>query len=263
MRINKLPTAYCLLPTVAILFFLLSIFSCQSANSQRPKGKISPIEISPPLEYLVRPATVKGTQSPLLVLLHGYGDSAPNFSGIGTYFDPRLTVACLFAPQDLQNDRFAWYTIDFSTPELKGNVAEAAIAQEKILATIEAITYTHNVDPEQVYLLGFSQGTIMSLNIALTNPEKIKGALLFSGKMLDGLSDKIVDKPRLKDLQLFLTHGITDEVLGIEDGRAIHATLKALAIEDLTYSEFNAGHTIPQEQLQEAMTWLAERLITH
>ena len=100
----------------------------------------------------------------------------------------------------------------------------------------------------------------MSLNIALTLPEKVKGALLFSGKLMPDLIPTIVEKKRLKDLQIFLTHGTKDDVLRIKEGRIIHEKLKSLEIPDLTYSEFEGPHTIPTQELQAAMRWLTDRL---
>lgn len=247
-----------------IFCLVLTILSCQSSSTKTAPAPVAKTTTAEPkqssvLKYKIRPS-LNENNAPLLILLHGYGDNADNFSRVGEYFDPRLTVASIYAPQDFGNNRFGWYTIDFSTPELKGNFAEAVTARQQIIATIEAILTETKGDAERVYLLGFSQGTIMSLNIALAMPEKVKGAILFSGKLMPDLVAEIVEKSRLKNLQLFLTHGTKDEVLKIKEGRIIHEQLKELAIPDLTYSEFAGPHTIPPQQLQLAMQWLTDRL---
>lgn len=245
---------------ISVVFFVISFFACQSSGTKTASAPvISKPQKSQTLDYKIRPSLIE-TNAPLLILLHGYGDNADNFFRVGEYFDSRLTVASIYAPQNFGGNRFAWYTIDFSTPELKGNFAEALTARQQILATIDTIIKETKGNAQQVYLLGFSQGTIMSLNIALAMPEKVKGAVLFSGKLMPDLIPSIATKNRLKDLQLFLTHGTQDEVLRVKEGRIIHEKLKELEIPDLTYSEFDGPHTIPTQQLQAAMQWLVDRL---
>lgn len=244
---------------ISILVCFLSFFSCQSNSQQVPTESVKIPSNSNVLSYKIRPSILQ-KNAPLLVLLHGYGDNVDNFFSVGSPFDVRLLVAGIKAPQDYGNNRNGWYNIDFSTPELKGKVDEAELARTQILATIDDLITKHQVNPKQVYLLGFSQGTIMSLNIALTSPEKIKGALLFSGKLMKDLKTPLADKAKLKNLQIFLTHGKQDEVLLIQEGRNIHQQLKELGVEDLTYKEFEGPHTIPTDLLREATQWLKIRL---
>lgn len=243
-------------------FAFLLIFVVVGCQSSAPKVRqVEEVKYTAKdiLQYQIKePLSTK--KAPLLVLLHGYGDNALNFSNIGDHFDKRLAKVSIYAPQDYNNNRFGWYNIDFTTPDKKGNLGEAEIARQQILATLDDVIQKYNVDTEQVYFLGFSQGTIMSLNVALSAPEKVKGLLLYSGKLLRDLDSRIVEKERLKSLQVFLTHGIKDPTLYIEEGRLINEKLKGLGIKDLTYSEFDAGHTIPQAQLQAGMNWLSQRL---
>ncbi len=247
------------MPRFLIVIVCLILFSCQTKTPQVAQNSVVKPKEQGILKYEIRPSN-STEKAPLLVLLHGYGDNALNFFALSNYFDPRLTIISLYAPLDFGQNRFAWYNLDFTTRDKQGNLAEAEIARQQILATLEEVVKKHNIDAQKIYLMGFSQGTIMSLNIALTSPEKIKGAVLFSGKILKDLGTRIVEKERLKDLQIFLTHGTKDEVLFVEEGRKIHKKLKALEIEDLTYSEFNSAHTIPQEELGAAIKWLSKRL---
>lgn len=244
---------------ILIVVCFLSFFSCQSNSQQVPTEPVRAHSVRNVLPYKIRPSILQ-KDAPLLVLLHGYGDNVDNFFNVGSPFDARLLVVGIKAPQDYGNNRNGWYSIDFSTPELKGKIDEAELARSQILATIDELLIKHSVNSKQVYLLGFSQGTIMSLNIALTSPEKIKGALLFSGKLMKDLKTPIADKTALANLQIFLTHGTQDEVLLIGEGRNINEQLKKLGIKDLTYSEFEGPHTIPTELLKEATQWLKIRL---
>jgi len=181
------------LPVLVCLIML----SCQTKAPEVAQTSAIQPKKQTTLKYEIQSFNSAG-KAPLLVLLHGYGDNALNFSAIGRLFDKRLAKATIYAPHDYGNNRFGWYNIDFTTPEKQGNLEEAEMTRQQILTTIDEMIQKHGIDSKQVYLLGFSQGTIMSLDIALSAPEKVKGLLLYSGKLLRDLDTRIVEKDRLK-----------------------------------------------------------------
>ncbi len=89
--------------------------------------------------------------------------------------DPRLLVLSLRAPHVRGPDRYAWYGITF-TPEGPVHVPEQAESSRQLLIQFiaEAVA-AFGADGQRVYLIGFSQGAILSEAVALTAPERWRG----------------------------------------------------------------------------------------
>lgn len=68
-------------------------------------------------------------------------------------------------------------------------------------------------DEDQVYLMGFSHGGIMSYSVAMTELEKIKGIAVMIGRLLPEVKSLVADEDRLKKLKIFVSHGMQDSVL--------------------------------------------------
>ena len=107
----------------------------------------------------------------------------------------------------------------------------------------------------QVYLCGFSQGDIMAYSVALTNPDKIKGIGVLSGRLLDETKISIAPEEQLKKVWVFISHGTKDQVLNIDYARASNAYLKQLHLAP-QYKEYPEGHTISRNMLSDFIVWL-------
>lgn len=106
------------------------------------------------------------------------------------------------------------------------------------------------IDPARVTLGGLSDGATYALALGLLNGDLFTGIVAFSPGFL-----KPVDrygKPRV-----FVSHGTRDTVLNIDIGsRTIVPQLRAEGY-DVTYREFDGGHTVPREIAREAFAWLS------
>ncbi|UCG24044.1 MAG: hypothetical protein JSW55_18240, partial [Chloroflexota bacterium] len=132
--------------------------------------------LSPPR----RPA--QGQKPPLLLLLHGIGASEYDLFALVEYLDPRFLVISLQAPVLLRPDSYAWFEVQFTGegPVIRPEQAEAS--RQKVLSFIQEAPQAYGADPKCVYLMGFSQGAIMSLALTLTRPELLAGVVAMSGR---------------------------------------------------------------------------------
>ena len=124
---------------------------------------------------------------------------------------------------------------------------------------IDELIESYQLDPKRVYLMGFSQGAIMSLILALTQPAKLAGVVSMSGRLSSDLSELRISPETLRDFPLFMAHGTDDAVIPIRDGRAAHEQLSKLPL-DLTYHEYPMGHQVSIESLTDITAWLKKRL---
>lgn len=68
------------------------------------------------------------------------------------------------------------------------------------------------IDPQQIYLMGFSQGAIMSMAIGIQSIDKIKGIIALSGYIPSFIKEEYKEQA-LSKMNIFVSHGFGDEVL--------------------------------------------------
>ncbi len=212
-----------------------------------------------PLVHLVRPPIIEAGTPPLLLLLHGIGSNEHDLYGLAPFLDKRFLIISVRAPNILGPGSYAWFEADF-TPQGPVINPEQAEASCKTLITFlkEAITI-YDADPKQVYLMGFSQGAIMSASVALTQPELVAGAVMMSGRILPEIRPLIASNEELSGFPFLVVHGTVDMVLPITHGHASRELLSSLPV-DLTYHEYPMGHEVNQESLSDVTAWLTEQL---
>ena len=212
-----------------------------------------------PLVHLIRQPIVEADAPPLLFLLHGIGSNEHDLYGLAPFLDKRFLIISVRAPNTLGPGSYAWFEVDFTQqgPAIKMEQVEASF---KTLITFlkEAIT-AYGADPKQVYLMGFSQGAIMSASVALIQPELVAGAVLMSGRIPPEIRPLIASNEKLSGLPFLVVHGTADRVLPITYGRATRELLSSLPVH-LTYHEYPMGHEVSQESLSDVTIWLTEQL---
>ncbi|MEI6045429.1 MAG: alpha/beta fold hydrolase [Chloroflexota bacterium] len=212
-----------------------------------------------PLTHLVRPPRKEVDLPPLLILLHGLGSNQHDLFGTSRLLDERFLILSPCGPYALGGDSFAWYEVEFNPTGKSINPSQIEESRKLLIQFIQEAVTTYGADPQQVYLMGFSQGAIMSANVALTRPDLVTGLVLMSGRILPKLLTIKHEPEELAGLSFLVIHGTEDTVLPIEDGRAIRELLSELPV-NLTYSEYEMGHEVSRASLTEVVRWLSARL---
>ncbi|WP_225321450.1 alpha/beta hydrolase [Rhizosphaericola mali] len=209
----------------------------------------------PQLHYLVRNPKIKTEKPPLLILLHGVGSNDANMFSFADSLPDKFLVVSARGPLTFGPGSYAWFQVDFSTgrPVINENQAEAA--RKTILKFIKDLKSEQNFDENEVYLLGFSQGGIMSYSVALTEPEKIKGIAVMSGRLLPEVKPLVASPERLKKLQIFISHGKEDQVLHYPFATDAVSYLDSLGLHP-DFHTYHDNHTINPDMLHDAVQWL-------
>lgn len=211
------------------------------------------------IHVIRRPVVMSAVKPPLLVLLHGVGSNEDDLMGLAPYLDGRFLIASLRAPLTLGPGAFGWFAIEWTAAGITYDESDAAKGQATAEQAIRELVSAYDVDPERVYLMGFSQGAIMSLGIATSRPEMIAGAVIMSGRLRPGVEAAAAESDRLAGLPIIVVHGTLDTVLPIESGRKIAAYLRRTPV-DLTYREYPMAHTVSQESLSDIAEWLTKHM---
>src|SRR6476660_530252 len=104
---------------------------------------------------------------PLLILLHGYGSNERDLVGLAPYLDPRFQIVSARAPYTLEPGSYAWFDLGWTATDITINFQQAQQSRALLVKFIAEALVAYGGDPARVYLLGFSQGAIMSASVAL------------------------------------------------------------------------------------------------
>lgn len=172
---------------------------------------------------------------PLLLVLHGAGSGAAEgiseLAGLADEFG-----IALLAPSSRSG---TWDAI-------RGNY-DADV--RRINSALEDTFAAVRIDPHRIGVAGFSDGASYALGLGLANGDLFSRAIAFSPGFIPG-------GPRRGIPPFFVSHGTGDDVL------PIHVTARKIvpALErdgyQVTYREFDGGHTVPPRIARDALAWL-------
>lgn len=207
------------------------------------------------LKYLYQAPRLAQDQPPLLILLHGVGSNEQDLFSLAAQLPAKYLIVSARGPITLGPESYAWYQVDFANGKPAINKEQAEKSRTTILEFIEQLKTKHQFDPQQVYLCGFSQGAIMSYSVGLTQPDKIKGIAIMSGRLLEEVGPLIKDSAQLSGLKIFVSHGTQDNVLGVHYATESVAYLKQKGLNP-TFKTYPDGHTISAAMLKDLVGWL-------
>lgn len=208
------------------------------------------------IEFLVREPKIKKEKNPLLLLLHGYGSNEEDLFSFATELPDEYYVVSARAPYDLQPYGHAWYAITFDADQNKFSDDNQAIESRDLIANfIDQLISEMSIDSENVTLIGFSQGTILSYAVALSYPEKIKRVVALSGYLNEEILASGYENKDFSNLKMYISHGTQDQVIPVDWARKAPEALKNLGIE-LTFKEYPIGHGVSPQNFHDLKNWL-------
>lgn len=212
------------------------------------------------LEHIIRPSNITNGKPPVLFMLHGYGSNEEDLFSFAPELPEELCIISIRAPYTLQPFGYAWYAINFDAEKGKWSNDEEAIAsRDNIVTFINEACYTYGLDSQNVNLLGFSQGTILSYAVALSYPEKVKNIIALSGYINEKILKESYQKNDFSSLNIYCSHGEVDQVIPVEWARKAPTILKNLGIEHV-YEEFPAGHGVVPQNFYALKKWIQEKI---
>jgi len=216
-----------------------------------------------PLLHLTRPPQAGSLgKPPLLLLLHGIGSNERDLFSFADQLDPRLRVLSLRAPLTLGPDSFGWFEVSFRPQGNVANVEQLRDSREMLLQFIQEAVTAYDANAERIYLLGFSQGAILSLTLALTSPAVVAGVVAMSGRLPVEAFDAFgwsASKDELTGLPILVLHGTHDQVIRVQHAQNTRRLLEKLPVA-LTYHEFEMAHEVTPRSLALVLAWLTARL---
>ena len=211
------------------------------------------------LHYIVRKPKTEQENPPLLILLHGYGSNEEDLFSFASELPDELLIVSARAPYDMNFGGYAWYAITLDANDEKfSDLNEARKSLTKIASFIDYIKATYKTDPNNTFLLGFSQGAILSYALSLNYPNKVNHVIALSGYINDELLPSNINDLNITT-DYYISHGSVDQVLPVEWARKAPEYLNENNLHNV-YSEYPVGHGVAPQNFYSFKTWIEARL---
>lgn len=210
------------------------------------------------LDFVERTPKVITKNPPLLVLLHGYGSNELDLFSFAEELPDTLVIVSLRAPYEMGYGGHAWYDINLDSNNNKySNLGQARTSLIKITNTIDYLKSKYTTNPNNTFLLGFSQGAILSYALSFNYPNKIQHVIALSGYLnLELMPKEITQKI---DTDYYISHGTVDQVIPVDWARKASPFLNSKGLKN-EYSEYPVGHGVAPQNFFSFKKWIENRL---
>ena len=209
-----------------------------------------------------RPAA-SGAASSAVVFLHGYGADGSDLLGLADTLAPHLPDTAFRAPNapersSVNPSGYQWFPIPWIDGASEAEMEDGfRHSQADIDAYLDSVLAEEGIAHSDLVLFGFSQGTMMSLQVAPRRSSQVAGVVGFSGRMLDpgALAAQVTSRP-----PVLLVHGDQDEVVPFQSLPEAQDALAKEGFEVRTHVMQGVGHGISPEGLGVALAFIRDRL---
>ena len=207
----------------------------------------------------------------VLIFLHGLGDTAESY--VSTFQSssrpvPKTTKVILptapIIPMTMSAgmEMHSWYDIKGFTSETDVSEEDVMNNTKKIIKMIHKEAKLLEGKYDQIFVGGFSQGACIALSAGLNCKENIGGVVALSG-VLFPFCTKDVDVKKKKELFMYLGHGSNDEVINVNLAKMSYEYFTTNKFDNVKYTEFEMGHTICAQELNEVNDFIYMNAIKH
>lgn len=195
-----------------------------------------------------RIASLSGSRpEALVILVHGYGSNGDDLIGLAEMIQPALPRTAFVAPNAPSRmphiaAAYQWWPIETFT--MAERTAGAAAAAPLLEAFIASELDKAGLASDRLVLVGFSQGTMMSLHVGLRRPQAVAGIVGISGMLVapERLEADILSRP-----PVLLIHGTADDVVPFRSMDLAETALSAAGVPVETHVSPGIGHSVGQD----------------
>ena len=196
----------------------------------------------------------------MIIFVHGYGADGNDLIGLANYFQSTLPEAIFLSPHapeacSMNPSGYQWFDLTSTDPAVLWS--KILVAADHLNEFIDSKLLEYNIAEENLALIGFSQGTMMSLHVSLRRKNTMAAVLGYSGRLIgaDLLKDDLISKP-----SIYLIHGDQDPMVPYQESITAEKVLKEYSIDIKTHISEHTQHSIAEDGLRIGVDFLASKL---
>ena len=206
------------------------------------------------LSYRIKKSKqIKGPY-PAIILIHGYGSNMDDLFSFANYLPEQYTIISINAPLELPFGGGAWYSINFDSNLKKwSDNEEAKNSLGKIIDQLDYFTSTYELNPNNISLIGFSQGAILSWSLLLDHPSLFRRAICMSGYINQEILHKSIGEYR--NVLAYSSHGLNDFTVPYDWANSSILSLKENNPK-VVFNTYPDGHNVSPENFESILNWI-------
>ena len=196
----------------------------------------------------------------MIIFVHGYGADGNDLIGLANYFQSTLPEAIFLSPHapeacSMNPSGYQWFDLTSTDPAVLWS--KILVAADHLNEFIDSKLLEYNIAEENLALIGFSQGTMMSLHVSLRRKNTMAAVLGYSGRLIgaDLLKDDLISKP-----SIYLIHGDQDPMVPYQESLTAEKVLKEYSIDIKTHISEHTQHSIAEDGLRIGVDFLTSKL---
>ncbi|CAI8970070.1 phospholipase/carboxylesterase [Pseudomonas sp. IT-P253] len=213
-----------------------------------------PLQTDLPLKYLEQ-ANPESRNQPLVIFLHGTGSNEQDLFGIKDELPAQYTFLSVRAPMEMEEGSYQWFRKK-GEGAYNGETDDLKTSGQLLLDFVAQAVKKYHTEANKVFLVGFSQGAIMSYEVGLRHPEAMGGIAALSGRILPVLESGLKPDEKRQALAIFIGHGTADKRLPYTDGTDADRVLQGLSLKPEFHAYPGVGHNISDAEMEDLNAWL-------
>lgn len=222
-----------------------------------------------------QPPASGGPARQCVILLHGYGADGNDLIGLAPFFAQALPDAAFYAPNAPEPCELApfgrqWFSLSTYDPDAMRRdpqtmapayadmIEGARIAAPALAATIAEVKAREQLENHEIALVGFSQGTMMALHVALRTEPAVAAVVGYSGALVgaEAIADEVIARP-----PVLLVHGEEDPVVPFQAMAMTERGLGAVGVSVTTHARPGLQHGIDEMGITYGMEFLRQAFL--
>ena len=196
-----------------------------------------------------------------IILCHGYGGDGKDISALAINWQRFLPDAIFLCPNGpevctVNPEGYQWF--DLTSDKEAVILEKSLIVEEKLNTFLDQVFDNLQLEPNNLALVGFSQGCMMSIQVGLKRKKQINCLIGYSGKVMNQkhLANNINSKPKI-----FLMHGENDTIVPPTHLLEAKEYLKNQGLKIKTKMFEDCEHRIPVEGASLGLGFLRKNLL--
>ncbi|QTH07426.1 alpha/beta hydrolase [Vibrio fluvialis] len=191
----------------------------------------------------------------IVILLHGVGSSGDDLERLGDYWAPSMPGVKFLSPNAPfpfdHGDGYQWFSLDgINEINRPSRVQDARVAMDQTITDI-LLQHGGSWQTDDIILVGFSQGTIMSMDVVASSRLPVRAIVGFSGRLSSPQPYHIDNQ-----VPVLLIHGKGDPVIPYSETEKAAIALQAAGVDVTTFLEPGIPHTISQAGADKAAEFI-------
>lgn len=196
-----------------------------------------------------------GNIKKIVLFLHGYGSNGEDLLEIGRIWQPSLEYTAFLSPNAVEpfeghsfGNSYQWFGLaDFTPLNVRAGLDKA---RPHLNRFIKRVLAHYRLLPSDLILVGFSQGTILALEMMFSIP-RLGGIIGYSGAFYPPTNATLSSPP-----PVLLVHGTTDVVVSYAMMQAAQMHLRQLGVNVMTQTCSGLGHSIDEAGLMAGLDFI-------